>query len=166
MTRSYNGNPIDGTEQYITERPYKGRGETVSGSDPDSIGRDSASFGGGSDLQEQILKEHILKEHILNPELTPREISDRLGCCHTTVWRVVNRQDEQSRYQRDNFDDLSDNASRVVWIRAANPEKTQRAIAAQVGISEGYVSRILSHNRELVDLARETLAPYTTEVDR
>lgn len=155
MTRDYDGDPIDMTEQYITERPFKGPGETVSATDPDATGSDSTSFGGASDLQEE-----ILKEHVLNPNLTPPEIADRVGCCRTTAWQVINRQSDMDRYRGDDFSDLSDNASRVIWIRAADPEKTQRDIASQVGISEGYVSRILSNNPELVDRARDEIGPY------
>ena len=158
MTRSYNGDPIDGTEQYITERPYKGPGETVGGSDPDARGTDTTSFGEGSELAERI---HT--EHILNPSLSASDIADRVGCHRTTAWRVINRNDS---YKKDDFDDLSENASRVVWIRAADETKTQRAIADQVGVSEGYVSRILSHNQALVEQARAELEPHLPEAER
>ena len=80
MTRRYNGDPIDGTEQYITERPYKGPGETVGGSDSDARGTDTTSFGGTSELEERI---HT--EHILNPSLSASDIADRVGCHRTTA---------------------------------------------------------------------------------
>ena len=155
MTRSYNDDPIDGTEQYISERPYKGSGETVGGSDPDARGTDTISFGGKSELEERI---HA--EHILNPSLSASDIADRVGCHRTTAWRVINR---ANSYEKPDFDDLTENASRVVWIRAADETKTQCAIADQVGVSEGYVSRILSHNQALVEQARAELEPHLPE---
>lgn len=145
---SYDGPALDMSWQHIQERP----GKTVEAT-PDTQDAVTTTVDAGTELASE-----IVETAMRNPNAPVREIAARVGCDPSYAWRVMTRQSDVQRYRKDQWDDLSDRASKIVWIRATSPDRSQRSIAEQVGVSEAYVSKIIRSNDHLVDQARDELA--------
>ena len=158
--RSYEGAPIDAS---FKKPPWQRDGETIDVVDSNHSGSESSEnstdlFEGGQ-LKTNVdagsdLANDIIRASMSNPSASVREVAQRAGCDPTYAWRVIKRKSAFEKYQRDALDQLSEKASKIVQLRASQPERTQASIADQVGVSEAYVSNVLRGNDQLVNELR------------
>lgn len=127
------------------ERLNNDRGEVVSGSSMDDLGESSTVVGSDSDSP---LAKEIKRYRLCNPNATLREIADATDCDFSYVWHVFHG--EEARYSREAYSELSESQQRIISLRREDPDRTQRSIAEEVGVSEGYVSRTLSNNEKFL----------------
>ena len=146
--RKYSGKPLDATYQHISEKD----GETVDATPVDS-GELKTELGGKTPLAEKII-DYAMK----NPNADTREIANQVGCSHVYVWRLVNRQSDTERYAKKSIDELSQKAAKIVYIRAADENKSQKQIAEQIGVSGAYVSKVIQSNQHLIEQAKDELS--------
>jgi len=152
VKRTYNGEPIDATEQYLSESPYHQHedGETVGSTDGDA-GKIETQMGGSDDTEKQ---KRIKEYAVLHPDATHWDIAEETNSDRSYVSHILNGRCRNDR-EKSGISELTETQSKILFMVASDADLTNVEIADQIGVNDSYVSTLRADNQELIEKIRE-----------
>jgi len=141
MKRDYEGPPIDGTYQDISERPY-----VEVPSDKSHDGEVKTNVGDGTSLQK-----FIKRVKFNNPKMSYGEIAQVVDCNRSYVYEVLNNstRGKYERYHKNEWSEFTKNEKLLIKLKL-NTDLNNEEIAREVDVSGAFVHKVLEANQWLV----------------